>query len=55
LTAHSPGFEADRLATLVARAFGRRAADLEAGPLLLETTDGQRLELGAFARSPGGA
>jgi 23S rRNA (cytosine1962-C5)-methyltransferase len=55
LTAHSPGFEADRLATLVARAFGRRAADLEAGPLLLETAEGQRLELGAFARSPGGA
>lgn len=55
LTAHSPGFEADRLATLLARAFGRRAADLEAGPLFLATADGERLELGAFARSPGGA
>jgi 23S rRNA (cytosine1962-C5)-methyltransferase len=53
LTAHSAGFEPDRLAGALARAFGRRAGDLEAGPLYLETADGRRLELGAFARSPG--
>lgn len=55
LTAHSAGFEPDRLATELGRAFGRRAGDIEAGPLLLETDDGRRLELGAFARSPGAA
>ncbi len=55
LTAHSPGFEADRLATQLGRALGRQPADVEAGPLWLETPDGRRLELGAFARSPGGA
>lgn len=53
LTAHSAGFEPDRLAGALARAFGRRAGELEAGPLYLETADGRRLELGAFARSPG--
>ncbi|MEO8570176.1 MAG: class I SAM-dependent methyltransferase [Chloroflexota bacterium] len=55
LTAHSPGFEADRLATELGRALGQRPADIEAGPLWLETPDGRRLELGAFARSSGGA
>jgi 23S rRNA (cytosine1962-C5)-methyltransferase len=55
LTAHSPGFEVDRLATELARAFGRRTGDLDAGPLHLETADDRRLELGAFARIPGGA
>jgi 23S rRNA (cytosine1962-C5)-methyltransferase len=55
LTAHSVGFEPDRLASELGRAFGRRARDLEAGPLHLETADGRRLELGAFARSPGAA
>jgi 23S rRNA (cytosine1962-C5)-methyltransferase len=53
LTAHSTGFEPDRLAGALERAFGRRAGDLEAGPLYLETADARRLELGAFARSPG--
>jgi 23S rRNA (cytosine1962-C5)-methyltransferase len=53
LTAHSAGFEPDQLAGALARAFGRRAGDPEAGPLYLETADGRRLELGAFARSPG--
>lgn len=55
LTAHSPGFEGDRLANELGRALGRPPADIEAGPLWLETPDGRRLELGAFARSPGGA
>jgi 23S rRNA (cytosine1962-C5)-methyltransferase len=55
LTAHSPGFEADRLATELGRAFGRRPAEIDAGPLYLETADGRRLELGDFARIAGGA
>lgn len=55
LTAHSAAFEADRLASELGRAFGRPVADIEAGPLSLETTDGRRLELGAFARSSGAA
>lgn len=55
LTAHSPGFEADRLASELARALGRRTGEIDAGPLHVETADGRRLELGAFARSPGGA
>ena len=55
LTAHSAGFEADRLVTELGRALGRRGTDVDAGPLYLETADGRRLELGAFARSPGAA
>jgi 23S rRNA (cytosine1962-C5)-methyltransferase len=55
LTAHTAGFEEDRLATLIAHAFRRRSADVQAGPLQLTTPDGRRLDLGAFARSPGGA
>ncbi|MEP6637904.1 MAG: class I SAM-dependent rRNA methyltransferase [Chloroflexota bacterium] len=55
LTAHTVGFEDDRLAAELAPALGRREAALETGPLHLETPDGRRLELGAFARSTGGA
>ena len=55
LTAHSPGFEADRLASEVGRAMVRRTAALERGQLDVTTADGRRLELGAFARSGGGA
>ena len=55
LTAHTPSFGEGRLATSLADAFGCPPADVEAGQLGLTTTDGRRLELGAFARSPGGA
>ncbi len=53
LTAHTPGFEADRLAGTVRAALGRRPVDVDAGELALETGDGRRLALGAFARSAG--
>jgi 23S rRNA (cytosine1962-C5)-methyltransferase len=55
LTAHTPGFDADRLAHDLGRALGRLPDAVEAGDLALETADGRRLELGAFARSAGGA
>ena len=55
LTAHTPSFGADRLAAALAQTLGRPAADIEAGGLGLSTADGRRLELGTFARSPGGA
>ena len=55
LTAHTPGFDADRLAHDLGRALGRNADAVQAGDLSLETADGRRLELGAFARSTGGA
>ncbi len=56
LTAHTAEFDEGRLAHELGAALGRgRGAALEAGDLALETRDGRRLELGAFARSPGGA
>lgn len=55
LTAHTPAYGPDRLAGLLASAFGRRSGAMEAGDLQLSTRDGRQLELGAFARSPGGA
>jgi 23S rRNA (cytosine1962-C5)-methyltransferase len=55
LTAHTAGFEAARLADVLARALGRPTAAVEAGELELITADGRRLGLGAFARSSGGA
>ena len=55
LTAHTPAFGADRLAGLARQALGRPAMALEAGGLALATSDGRRLELGAFARLSGGA
>ena len=56
LTAHTAGLRGqDRLASAIGAALGRPAAEVEAGPLHLATADGRRLELGAFARSPGGA
>ena len=55
LTAHTPTYGPDRLAELLASTLGRRPAAMEAGELELSTEDGRRLELGAFARSPGGA
>jgi len=55
LTAHSPGFEGDRLAAFVRDALRRRSAAIETGDLALTTGDGRRLELGAFARIAGGS
>ena len=55
LTAHTVGFDADRLAEVLARALGRPAGAVEAGELEITTADGRRLGLGAFARSSGGA
>ena len=55
LTAHTAGLEADRLATVVGASVGRPSAHVDAGDLDLTTPDGRRLELGAFARSTGGA
>ncbi len=55
LTAHSAGLGSGRLVDDLALALGRPAAALEAGDLELTTPDGRRLDLGAFARSPGGA
>ena len=55
LTAHTPGFGADRLASTLGAAIGRGPAGVESGELSLVAVDGGRLELGAFARSSGGA
>ncbi len=53
LTAHSIGFDADRLGWALAAAIGRPGRDLETGDLVLEAASGARLGLGAFARWPG--
>lgn len=55
LTAHTPSFDEDRLASAVERALGRPSAALETGELGLLTEDGRRLALGAFVRASGGA
>ena len=55
LTAHTAGFEEDRLAAEVETALRRRPSAIETGPLELSTEDGRTLGLGAFARSPGRA
>jgi 23S rRNA (cytosine1962-C5)-methyltransferase len=55
LTAHSDGYGRGRLEGELAIALGRAARAVESGPLELVTADGRRLELGAFARSAGGA
>ena len=55
LTAHTPAYGPDRLAGLLATTLGRTPAAVEAADLVLSTQDGRHLDLGAFARSPGGA
>jgi 23S rRNA (cytosine1962-C5)-methyltransferase len=55
LTAHTAGFDEERLTAEMARALRRRPDDIESGPLELSTADGRTLSLGAFARSSGGA
>lgn len=55
LTAHTPGFEADGLADALRAGLEAPDAHVVAGELALTTPDGRRLELGAFARTAGGA
>jgi len=55
LTAHTPGFGPERLAEALAGALRLPARRIDAGPLRLEARSGRTLELGAFARWPGGA
>lgn len=55
LTAHTPELSPDRLADAAARALGRSTNTLETGDLELVTPDGRRADLGAFARTSGGA
>lgn len=60
LTAHTPGFDGDRLSDALGQAPAGRTprkpgASVDSGPLGLTTTDGRSLELGAFARRAGGA
>jgi 23S rRNA (cytosine1962-C5)-methyltransferase len=61
LTAHTPGVDGDRLASMLAGGRSRpatgvrRTPGIERGELFVETDDGRRLELGAFARWPAGA
>ncbi len=55
LTAHTPGLDAHRLATLLDGHLGRKRRDIESGDLAVATADGRILELGGFARTAGGA
>lgn len=55
LTAHTPGVDGDRLSSLLGRVMSRSTSAFERGELALRTSDDRRLELGAFARWPGGA
>ena len=55
LTAHTPGFEGDVLASMLGRALDRRPSSVEHGDLALLSRSGQRLELGGFARWRAGA
>ena len=55
VTAHTEGLHADRLGRLVAAGIDRPAAAVETGNLELVSVDDQRLGLGVFVRTPGGA
>jgi 23S rRNA (cytosine1962-C5)-methyltransferase len=55
LSAHTPGYDPDRLAGLLADGTNRRASAVEADDLLIRTVDGRSLAVGAFARSAGRA
>ena len=55
LTAHTPGFDADRLAALLRAGIAGPHGAADGGALAVSARDGRRLELGAFARSAGGA
>jgi 23S rRNA (cytosine1962-C5)-methyltransferase len=55
LTAHTQGYDGDRLGDLVVRGLRRPSATPEVGELALTTDDGRRLLLGSFARLGRGA
>lgn len=55
LTAHTPGFEGDVLASMLGRALDQRPSSVDHGDLALLSRSGQRLELGGFARWRAGA
>jgi 23S rRNA (cytosine1962-C5)-methyltransferase len=55
LTAHTAGFEADRLARLVTDHLRSTRGDVEGGDLAATARDGRILELGSFARTAGRA
>jgi len=55
LTAHTPGFDGDRLAERLGRVLPHSGAAIDRAELELRTADGRGLELGAFARWSGGA
>ena len=55
LTAHTPGFDADRLAALLHDHREAARSPIQAGDLAVATSDGRPLQLGAFARTTGGA
>jgi 23S rRNA (cytosine1962-C5)-methyltransferase len=50
LTAHTPGYDGDRLADLLGRGVRRRSALPDVGDLTLAAPDGRELLLGSFAR-----
>jgi 23S rRNA (cytosine1962-C5)-methyltransferase len=52
LTAHTPGITGDRLAATLGAGLRRPAGDIETGELFITAHDGQKLDLGAFARLP---
>ena len=53
LTAHTPGFDGDRLADELQAALGLPHRDVERGTMALRASSGASLDLGAFARWPG--
>ena len=55
LTAHTPGFDGPRLAELLRTHPGANGNSVEQGELAISPNDGRALELGAFARTVGGA
>jgi 23S rRNA (cytosine1962-C5)-methyltransferase len=50
LTAHTPGFGPDRLASELAGAFGRPERSVDSGELGIRARSGAHLRLGAYAR-----
>jgi 23S rRNA (cytosine1962-C5)-methyltransferase len=51
VTAHTPGYDPDRLAAMLVAGLGRAPAAVASGDLAVASADGRRLELGAFART----
>ena len=52
VTCHTPGFEAERLQTLLADAIGASSNEVECGSMTLTAADGRTLPSGAMARTP---